>query len=125
LLSLVTDKIAREGIADLIEEMTTEKAALHPNRGEVSSQSIAPIRGRSSPTVPSTFSFSQRDRRCEQSNSLLNSCKSLPFTKGRFASGKRVDQACRKTGAHVRPATDMKWELRHAASAERYLRRHP
>jgi hypothetical protein len=32
LLSLVTDKIAREGIADLIEEMTTEKAALHPNQ---------------------------------------------------------------------------------------------
>jgi hypothetical protein len=32
LLSLVTDKIARDGIADLIEEMTTAKAALHPNQ---------------------------------------------------------------------------------------------
>jgi hypothetical protein len=30
LLSLITDKIARDGIASLIGEMKTEKAALHP-----------------------------------------------------------------------------------------------
>jgi hypothetical protein len=30
LWSLITDKIARDGIASLIEEMKTEKAALHP-----------------------------------------------------------------------------------------------
>ncbi|MCK1287021.1 hypothetical protein IVB41_24220 [Bradyrhizobium sp. 44] len=34
LLSLITDKIARDGIAGLIEEMKTEKAALHPEPEE-------------------------------------------------------------------------------------------